>query len=213
MSENNGKKDPSIIDLLKSLNSRISALEQKMQNSNPRPFYQSSKQPSHYLEASSKLMTDAGLNVESTIPVCSTCHSLLGEKYSICHHDDQVICQNCTIIHNNRAHCEQCLRENHLDLTKRDYLVLMCLVNGITEPEVINELTTMQPEDIDHSLANLRLFNLIDLRTSFFGFLRETKLTDDGLVAINTYRQIYGKHEDVTEFGRALRKYLTEESE
>lgn len=197
-----------LTDLLKSFNERITALEQRL--SEPRPFYQSIKQPSHYLESNNKLMTDTGLTTETTVPICTICHSTIGDKYFICHHCDRVLCETCTIIHNNRAHCEQCLRIHHLDVSKRDYLILLCISNGITEKEKINELTAILDEEIERSFIKLQMTNLIKVEKRLFGLLRETKVTDDGAIAINTYRQVYGRHEDVVTFGRALRTYISE---
>ncbi len=207
----NGEKN--LTDLVKSLNDRVTALERTAQISDPKPFYRSIKQPSHYLEASSKVMTEDGLTTETTVPICAICHSPLGDKYSLCHHCDRVLCEACSVLHNNRTHCEECLRSHHLDISKRHYLVLICAANDITKTEDVNQLTAILPKDIEDSMKNLRLANLITTEAKLFGLIHETKLTDDGFVAINTYRQVYGKHEDVATFGRKLRTLLSEKTE
>jgi hypothetical protein len=214
MSEKNEKSGAAknLLELLVSMNRRLSDLERILiRDGQGSTIYQSAKIPTHGLEKNMKFMNGEGFTDETKVPVCSTCHSALGERFSVCHHCDHVVCEKCAIIHNNRAHCEQCLRQFHIDLSKRDYKTLVCLANGITETDRIAEMISIAPEHVERSLAHLSTSNLIIRETKLFGLINERKLTDDGIIALSVYRQfVYGRDEDIMLFGRTLRKHICE---
>jgi hypothetical protein len=214
MSEGKNERDAAseLARILKSLDQRLTSIEQQMQPGHASPVIRSSKEPSHTLEATEKVMTGGGLQTNTTVPVCAVCHQVISGEYSVCHHCNQVVCASCVVVHNNMAHCEHCLRKEHLDLSKRDYLTLICIANGITDPDAIAELTLLRPDQAKRSMSKLSSLNLTTVEKALFGLSWDIKLTDEGGIAVNVYRRVYGRHEDVAEFGRRLREYLAETS-
>lgn len=211
MSKKNEKKLPNLSEILQ----RLTALEQMItQDGESKPIYQKVRLPTHDLESTAKLMTDAGIMDVTNVPVCSVCHGLIkeGDHFFVCHHCGCVLCDLHAIIFNNRAHCEEDFRRHHIDLTRRDYKTLVCTANGMDDIGKIAELTSMLPEDVEASLAKLSTSNLIICESKLFGLLKEMKSTDEGLLAISVYRYfIYGRDEDMELFGKTLRKHLLEE--
>jgi len=211
MSEKNEKQAAAeLANLLKSFDQRLASLEQQMQFGRGSPVIRNAKEPSHSLEATEKVMTGEGLRTNTTVPVCVVCHQVISEEFFVCHHCNQVVCGSCIVMHNNMAHCELCLRKEHLDLSKRDYLALICVANGLAHPETIAELALLSKDLVQRSLAKLASSNLTTTEKALFGLSWDIKLTDEGGIAVNVYRRIYGRHEDVIEFGRRLRMYLAE---
>ena len=218
MSKKNEKKLPNLLEILNSLNQRLTALErmftQAREDGESKPIHQKVRLPTHDLESTTKLMTDAGIVDVTNVPVCSVCHGIIkeGDHFFVCHHCGCVLCDLHAIIFNNRAHCEEDFRRHHIDLSRRDYKTLVCTANGMDDISKIAELTSMHPEDVEASLARLSTCNLIICESKLFGLLKEIKPTDEGLLAISVYRQfIYGHDEDMELFGKTLRKYLLEE--
>jgi hypothetical protein len=209
------EKDLDILELFASFEQRLAALERLiLKSGESKPILEKIRHPTHALESNAKLMTDAGITDVVKVPVCSVCHGLLkeGDHFFVCHHCESVLCDLHAIIFGNKAHCEEDFRRNHIDLSRRDYKTLVCTANGIDDVDKIAELTSMLSDDVKQSLARLFTSNLITQETKFFGLLKETKPTDDGLMAISVYRQfIYGRDEDMELFGKTLRKYLSEE--
>ena len=204
-------EDERILSLLENLNRRLTILEQIVLRSQGQAI-RNVKIHTHELGSNVKTITEDGLESELHIPTCSMCHRVIAEdeKYFVCHHCSNVLCSDCVIQHNSYAHCEQCLRKYHIDLTKRDYLTLICLANGITETKEISELTLIQDREVEESIIRLTTLNLMEKERKFFGLLTDLKLTDQGRTAITLYRRIYGRDEDVHIFGQALRKHLAE---
>jgi hypothetical protein len=198
--------------ILKSLDQRLTSLEQQAQAAGGTPVIRNSKEPSHTLETTEKRMTGGGLQTNTTVPVCAVCHQVVSGQYYVCHHCNEIVCASCAIVHNNMAHCEHCLRKEHLDLSKREYLILICVANGITNPDTIAELTSLRVDQVRRSLSKLSSSNLTTTEKALFGLSWDIKLTDEGAIAVNVYRRVYGRHEDVAGFGRKLREYLAETS-
>lgn len=215
MSRNN-EKNPSLLEFLESLNKRLTALEQKVASAGEaKPIYEKVRLPTHDLEQNTKLMTGEGVTDVTNLPVCSVCHGLIEQTdhFFVCHHCAHVLCDNHAIMLNNRAHCEEDLRQHHIDLSRREYKALVCLANGIDDTDRIAEFTAMHSEEVEQTLAKLSTSNLVTSQRRLFGLLKEVKPTDEGLLAISVYRQfVYGRDEDMELFGKKLREFLVAES-
>jgi hypothetical protein len=211
MSDSNEREAATeLANLLRSIERRLTSLEQQTQAGRSPPVIRNIKEPSHTLESTEKVMTDNGLNTVLSVPVCVTCHRILsGNDYFVCSHCHQALCTDDVISLNRQTHCESCFRRDHLDLTRRDYVTLISVSNGITELDAIAEITELDKDQIRRSLSKLTSSNLIVAENRLFGLIREIKTTDEGAVAVDVYRKyIYGQDEFVIEFGRRLRGYL-----
>jgi hypothetical protein len=214
MSKNN-EKNPNLLEILESLNQRLAALERKFASEGDRPIYQKIRLPTHDLEENAKLKTEDGVTDITRVPVCSVCHGLIkgDDHFFVCHHCARVLCDLHAIILNNRAHCEEDLRQHHIDISRRDYKTLVCLANGIDAMDKIADLTAMLPVEVEQTLTKLSTSNLVTSQPRLFGLLKEVKPTDEGLLAISVYRQfVYGRDEDMELFGKKLREFLVAES-
>jgi len=198
-----------LVEFLRSLDARLSVLESRPPSRTP--SLTSIKYPSPYLESSEKLLTADGLQTITTVPVCSVCHKALAGDYYSCSHCSRMLCQECAIIHNNRAHCEDCIREFHVDLSRRDYFVLIAFANGLKDFGKISEAISAAKEDVGDSATVLLSSNLVTIEKRCLGLLHGYKLTDLGLLAVQVYRRIYGKDEDTALVGRNLRNMLFSE--
>ena len=152
MSKKEGKKQPNLLEILNSLNQRLTVVEQRItQGGEGKPISQKVRLPTHDLENTAKFMTDAGILDVTNVPVCCACHGVLrdGDQFFVCHHCERVLCDLHTIIFNNRAHCEEDFRREHIDLSRRDYATLICIANGIDNTDKIADLSSMLPEDVE----------------------------------------------------------------
>jgi hypothetical protein len=216
MSGNNERETAAeFANLLRSIEQRLALLEQQAQPGRASPVIRNIREPSHTLESTEKVMTDNGFSTVSSVPVCVTCHRILsGSDYFVCSHCHQALCADDVISLNRQSHCETCFRRDHLDLTRRDYVALISVSNGITDPDVIADITELDKDQVKRSLSKLASSNLIATKPYLFGFVREIKTTDGGAIAIDVYRKyIYGQDEFVIEFGRRLREYLGEKDQ
>lgn len=202
MSGNEGAKE--LLEILRSLDNRLSRLEPGQQR-NRTPFMKTIKAPSPYLEVSEKMLTEDGLQTNTTVPFCTVCHRSLEGVHYVCHHCNRVLCADCVVIVNNRAHCEDCVREFHVDMSRRDYFVLISLANGLKDYETIAKTVSATKEDVKDSVTCLLSSNLVSIDNKCLGLLYDYQLTDQGLIAIQLYRRIYGKEEDAVLFGQNLR--------
>jgi len=177
------------------------------------PVSTNMKFPTHDLPSDTKTINESGLTNEVSVPMCSTCHQVIGDRFYLCHHCNRVLCDkpSCAIMYLNKAHCEHDLRRFHFDISERDYLVLSCFVNDLKDTETIGGLT-LSAEDVERSLARLLNSNLIVQETRFLGVINDLKVTDTGMTALTTYRHVYGTSEDVAIFGKVLRKKGQNES-
>jgi len=214
MSKQDEKKLPNFFEFLSSLNQRITALERIITKDESKPVYQKVRLPTYDLESNAKVMTDAGIVDILNVPVCSVCHRVIkqDEPVFLCHTCGAVLDSSHAIMINNRAHCPQHCRQEHFDLSRKDYKSLICVANGIDDIDEIADLTGILPQDIELSLAKLSMSNLIICKNKLFGLVKEIKTSDEGLLAIAVYRRyFYGCDEDMELFGKTLRKYLSKE--
>jgi len=206
MSEN-GKGANELVEILKGLDARLSKLE-SVQPRSKSPFVKSIKFPSPFLETSEKMLTEQGLQTVTSVPICSVCHKAIEEAYWFCHHCQRLLCENCKLIVNNRAHCEDCVRDFHVDISRRDYYVLVSLANGLKRLDKISKIISTTKEDVKSSVSSLLSSNLVSIENRCLGLLYDYKLTDEGQIALQIYRHIYGKEEDAAMFGHNLRGLL-----
>ena len=140
------------------------------------------------------------------IPTCDVCGSALGRGFrAICHHCGRKLCERCSISFEGRTHCIDCLRENHVNLGRREWKVLRCIASGVTMVSVIGRITGMGREEVRAIIAGLRAMGLVAI--DGFWFLKRPKATEEGLVAVAIYDRIYGDEPGSWRFRRDLDEY------
>jgi hypothetical protein len=170
-----------------------------------KPFLKSIKFPSPFLETKEKMLTEDGLQTFTSIPICSVCHRALEENYYFCHHCQRILCEDCKLMLNNRTHCEDCVREYHVDISRRDYFVMVSLANGLKEFDKVSKIISATKEEVRASVTTLLSSNLVSVDNKCLGLLYDYQLTDQGQIALQVYRRIYGKEEDAVLIGNRLR--------
>lgn len=211
--KNEDKERLNLLNLLEDFHKRLLRLEQITMEKQGQPIYTNIQFPTHDLPSNTKIMANSGLTNEVGIPICSTCHRKIDKRFYVCHHCHEVLCDkpSCSLIYLNKAHCEECLRRFHFDLSKSDYQVLACLINGFKNTRTIKELTRISQEEIESSISRLLNSNFVVKEPIFFGLINELKLSDDGMAALTVFRQVYGSGMDIVMFGKELRKKLSNE--
>jgi len=140
-----------------------------------------------------------------TIPVCDVCGLRLEEKFVACPSCGKKLCNECSINFDNRNYCLACLR-NRINLSKRAFLVLQSVANGVTKTKTISELTKIPKDEIQACLEELLGLKLIERRG--VSILANYHVTDDGTSTISAFKQVY-LSDDVTQFYSELRKTLS----
>jgi len=155
-------------------------------------------------------LSNGGVKKRLYIPVCDLCGAKLDEEnFFICRGCGKKLCQNCAFNYNNAYFCSNCL-QNVLPLTKQDYKVLVSIANGIDNFRKISEITKLRKEDVRNSIKTLIDSGMVEKEgISIFSKLC---ITDKGFEAIGIYRKVYGKDDDIIQFGNELRRFLNEKS-
>ncbi len=137
------------------------------------------------------------------VPVCDSCGQI-GKYEFICHHCEKKLCRDCIIIYENTAHCLDCLRRYHIDLSKKAWKVLRCIADGVTIVSTISGITKMLREEVITSMAELQRLGFI-VKDGWI--IKRYRITEDGLVAMNLYDRIYGPDPDSYDFLMELKDY------
>ena len=142
------------------------------------------------------------------LPACDICgHSLkTDEEFTVCLGCGRKLDSKCSISHQSRILCVECLRAK-LALTKRSYKVLLAIANGITSVSSISKISKIEKDHVRTSIEELLHLNLVVKKgISIFSSLHTT---DEGLEALAAYRQVY-TDEDVLQFETEIQKNLLE---
>lgn len=142
------------------------------------------------------------------IPICDICGRKLEESFAICQECGRKLClEKCAITFENRILCIDDLMKI-IPLSKKAFKCLLCITNDVTRVKAISKLTHMTEQDVKESLSELMNSGFVTKKDIFI--FSTLAVTDDGIEALCTYRQVYGNHEDVILFENELKKYLTE---
>jgi len=154
------------------------------------------------------LLSSAGGGIQrlTHIMVCDTCGLKLSDEkdFIICHSCRKKLCESCAISHDNKSYCCECL-ERTIPLPKKAYKILVCISKKVANVKTISELTHIPKEDVRSFIAHLLNLGLIEDKGVFFP---DRRIVEAGLVAINAYRQVYGRDGDVIQFETELEEHL-----
>jgi hypothetical protein len=151
---------------------------------------------------------NGGIVKEVRVPVCDLC-GRKSESFNACVGCGKKLCNSCGILFENKIYCADCLNEI-LPLTKQEYKVLVAIVNDLKSLDGIAVAAKIKKDLIMECEKNLEKKGLI--RSKGFVFFKEIEVSDKGLEAIATYRQLFGTQEDVAIFEKELRRLLSEKS-
>lgn len=159
------------------------------------------------LEGKTYIQTeDGGILKEVRVPVCDVC-GRQNDQYNSCTGCRRKLCRDCSIRYMNRIFCLDCLQEL-LPLTKKEYKVLLAVQYGLDKNK-IEEAMRAKAEEVNKCFKSLREKCYIE--TKGFLFFHEAKILEKGIEALETYRQVYDKEEDVLIFQEDLRRVMSAE--
>jgi hypothetical protein len=177
--------------LFNNINSRLTALEEHIQQSDV--VLDERKVPERIGELGGKTLTKSGDGIQKLIrqPFCDICRVQLKEELALCECGRKV-CLNCAITYEQAIYCPICIEEM-LPISKKTYKVLLAIRDEITSIGNIKKLSKMRKDEIKTAIAELLQHGLVVKD----GFFKRLRVTDDGLVALDLCSKIYDKEVDV----------------
>jgi len=122
---------------------------------------------------------------------CRCGKPLLQEDSRRCSICRRLICINCSIEHNGRTYCIDCIKTVH-ELSKTEYLVLLALLTGNLRKTV--ELMGIERREAEENIRRLEAKGYIVRRGLIF---KKYRIRQAGYEALTLYDRIYGVHPDV----------------
>lgn len=143
---------------------------------------------------------------------CECGKAITKENATRCSHCTRLICKDCGILYLNEIHCTNCLKEDHqIFLTKTDYMILLCVSNGIADVNTTFRLTGIKPNIVKDRIAELLEKYVTrepsSLLEKLFPQLRLTALGQD---ALGVFEAIYSKDADCASMKQKLQEFLAE---
>jgi hypothetical protein len=135
------------------------------------------------------------------------------ENATRCSHCKRLICKDCSVLYLNETHCKKCLESDHeISLTKADYMILLCVSNGVTDADTIFLLTGIKPNAVKDRINELMekyvTMESKGLLEKIFSKLRVTNLGRD---ALGVFDAIYSKDADCVSMQQKLQDFLAQE--
>jgi len=133
-------------------------------------------------------------------PYFCECGRRIGkENVNRCSHCGKLLCDECASKweYLGKVHCKQCLSNYHdISLTRQEYLILLCISNGIRSSNKIFKLTGVKPSSVRKIIHSLIGKYLTKTRASFReNFFPKLRLTDLGNDALQIFERVYGRDE------------------
>lgn len=145
---------------------------------------------------------------------CTCGRSITKENATRCSHCQRLICKECGILYLNEIHCKKCLEADHqISLTKTDYMILLCVSNGLASPKTIFQLTGIKPDVVERRIADLMEKYVTQEPTGFLErFFRKLRVTNLGRDGLGVFDAIYGKDADCVAAKQKLEEFLSEKT-
>lgn len=143
-----------------------------------------------------------GISTIIRVPFCDVCGKMLENNFVICSLCGAKVCYECAIWYpRDRVYsCPYCL-EDRLEISKKDYKVLLSIYHAVCGIPSISEASGMSTTEIKKSLNDLLLRGYITKKT----FFRRSRLTDEGLYILDLADRLWGNDVDVLSLKIKLR--------
>jgi hypothetical protein len=148
---------------------------------------------------------DGGLERRIKVGVCDVCGKVLGEDFSVCGKCGRKLDQDCVKVFKAQRICFECLRVM-VPLQPRDYLMLACVANNVTDVGTLSKLTKIPRDHVRTSIGDLLSARLIEKKGMLV--FSELQITDEGMNAFSAYRGVFGEDYESLVLDRELRRYL-----
>jgi hypothetical protein len=148
---------------------------------------------------------EGGLERQIKVGVCDVCGKVLGEDFSVCVKCGRKLDQDCVKVFKAQRICFECLRAM-VPLQPRDYLMLACVANNVTDVATLSKLTKIPRDNVKTSIGDMLSAGLIEKRGMVV--FSELRITDEGMNAFSAYRSVFGEDYESLVLDRELRKYL-----
>lgn len=145
---------------------------------------------------------------------CTCGKSITKENATRCSHCQRLICKDCTILYLNEIHCTKCLETEHqISLTKTDYMILLCVSNGVASPKTIFQLTGIKPNFVEQRIDDLMEEYVTQEPTGFLErFFPKLRVTNLGRDALGVFDEVYGKDADCISMKQKLSKFIADKT-
>jgi len=145
---------------------------------------------------------------------CQCGKSITKENATRCSHCKRLICKDCSVVYLNEAHCKKCLESYHkISLTKADYMILLCVSDGVTDIDTIFLLTGIRPNVVKNRIENLMEKYVTKEPKGFFEKLfPKLRLTNLGHDALGVFDSIYSKDADCVSMKQKLSEFIAEKA-
>jgi predicted transcriptional regulator len=193
---------------LSQVDSRITQMESQRQQQSSQPLLSEVRVPERekgILGGRTVTSQGSGLQREIRTPVCDICGKALTEDFSVCAKCGRKLDQACVKIFKGQKICFECLRRD-VPIQPRDYLVLACVANRVSDVATISKLTKVPEENVRTSIDDLLSAGLIEKKGMLL--FSELQITDEGMNAFSAYRSVFGSDYESLVLDKELRKYL-----
>ena len=145
---------------------------------------------------------------------CECGKSITKENATRCSHCERLICKDCGVLYLNEIHCKKCLEVDHqIFLTKTDYMILLCVSNGVASIKTIFRLTGIKPDVVEKRIDDLMEKYVTKEPTGFLEkFFPKLRVTNLGRDALGVFDAIYGKDADCISMKQKLLEFIEEKT-
>ncbi|MBS3913042.1 MAG: hypothetical protein KG003_00940, partial [Bacteroidetes bacterium] len=192
LDENDLDSSDSMVEELARLRKTVNRLEQKL-FAEGKAIIEEEQKVAGIGNLGGKITANQNGTIRKTsfVLVCDGCGYPLQTLPAICPVDKRKVCIDCMVSIDQQDMCKGCLMRTR-PLSKQSFKVLLLMSFRIDDRGIIRELTRMIRDDIQDSFGSLVESGYIT-RHGLSGF----EITERGINIIVSYKNIYGKDEDV----------------
>jgi len=145
---------------------------------------------------------------------CECGKSITKENATRCSHCQRLICKDCGVLYLNEIHCRKCLEAAHeIFLTKTDFMILLCVSNGVASGKTIFQLIGITPDVVEKRIGDLMEKYVTKEPTGFLEkFFPKLRITNLGHDALGIFDAIYGKDADCVTAKQKLSEFIAEKT-
>jgi hypothetical protein len=144
---------------------------------------------------------------------CAQCgRAITKENVVRCSNCGRLLCCDCGVLYVNEVHCKECLESDHdISLTKKDFMILLCISKDVTNAKKIFRLTGVKPEAFKKRIQDLMEKYVTREPSNFLEKLfPKLRLTNLGQDALGVFDEIYAREVDCMNMKQKLLEFLAE---
>ena len=141
---------------------------------------------------------------------CSCGRSLSKENVVRCSRCGKIMEKNCAFEYSNQILCNECLSKHyHIHLTKREYLILLCISSGIESPKAVSRISGISLGYVKQEIKSMLFAHYLTNEPLSFSekIFPKIRLTDLGKDALSVFNKVYGKEGDFLALKQSIEEY------